>query len=413
MTDVEPEVDPAAEPLLFPLPRKDPLAMPPEYAGLVGGGCPVRGVMRQGGRKVWALSQHEHVQQVLADATLSSNGKHPAYPIVFPIPEEFIDIVELPLVAMDPPGHTVQRRLLIPEFTAKRIQTLRPRIQQLVDERITAMLEKGGPVDLVRELAVPLPCGLFCELLGVPGTDADFFRRFAEATTNRNATPEEAGALHLEMDAYLERVVTEKTKNPGDDLLSRVIRKNAEEPDEAKRLKHSSLVTVAKMLVYGGFDTTANMISLGTVVLLQHPEQLAEIRENPELTWNAIDELLRFLSIEDAATVRVATRDLEIGGVLIREGEGMVALNGAANWDEKVFPDPGAFDIHRETKGHLAFGYGMHQCLGANLARVELEIVFNTLLTRIPGLRLAEPVEQLPFKHDAHIYGIYELPVTW
>jgi len=219
---------------------------------------------------------------------------------------------------------------------------------------------------------------------------------------------EVAGAI-AQMYEFLDDLIGAKVQNPGDDLLSRLAAKLGEE----QTLEQEDLAPVAGLLVIAGFDTTTNMIALGTVLLLEHPEQLAELKRDPSLTPKAVEELLRYLSIVDSATVRVATRDIELSGVTIAEGDGIIALNGAANWDGATFPEPGRFDIHRPAEGHLAFSYGSHQCLGANLARVELDIVFRTLFARIPELRLAVPVDELPFKYGSHVYGLDELPVTW
>lgn len=278
-----------------------------------------------------------------------------------------------------------------------------------MDDCIDRMLAKGGPVDLVQELAVPVPTLLFAELMGAPAEDATSFREHAEGTMTRGLEADELDRRQLEMEQHLAALVTEKEKNPTDDLLSRIIAKNKEDG----ALEHHDLVAIARMLMFGGFDTAANMISLGTVTLLQHPEQLEQIKADPSLTPKAIGELLRYLSINDSASARVATEDVRLGDVTVREGEGVILLYGSANRDEAVFDDPDVFDIHRDTRGHVAFGGGVHQCPGASLVKVELEIVFNTLFRRIPELRLAVPFEELSFKNDTLIYGMYECPVTW
>lgn len=393
----------------FPFIRTCPLSTPDEYAQLRPQHPATKVRLRLSGKEAWLLTRYEDVKKVLGDPAMSSNAKAPGYPLQFAVPEEVLQFVKFPFSALDAPEHTTQRRLVIPEFTARRIQSLKPRIQQIVDERIDAMLAQSGPVDLVKELAAPVPSLLFCEMLGADPEDIDYFRRYSEVTMNRDSTQEEITVLYTEMDGFLGRLIEKKEQQPGDDLLSRLVVKNREEA----RLELADLVSIARLLVVAGFDTTANMIGLGTLVLLQNPEVADELRADPSLTRKAVDELLRYLSIADSATVRVASADIEVGGITIRAGEGVIASNGAANWDETVFDNPQALDIHRDSKNHLAFSYGAHQCLGANLARVQLEIVFSTLLKRIPTLRTACPVEELSFMHGGHIYGLHELPVTW
>jgi cytochrome P450 len=401
---------PVEAPPAFPLSRsRCPLSPPPEYARLREDQSVSKVTLRVSGKQVWVVTRHDQVRQVLGSPDMSSNWKLPGYPLQVPLPPEVLESLELPLVAMDPPDHTVRRRALIPELTARRMQALRPRIQEVTDEHITAMLAKGGPVDLIQELAVPVPSLVFCELIGVAPDNVGFFRHYAEQMVNRDISPEEMGAAQYEMEMHLQGLVAQKTENPGDDVLSRVIIKNK----VTQELEHNDIVALARMLLFGGFDTTANIIGLGTVALLRNPEQLAQVKADPSLMPKAIEELLRYLSISDSATARVATKDVEIDGVLIRAGEGVIALNGSANRDDRFFADPDELDIHRDAKGHLAFGHGNHQCPGANLVRVELDCVFSTLFRRIPGLRLAVPIEELEFKHDQLIYGLYSLPVTW
>ncbi|GGS07005.1 MULTISPECIES: cytochrome P450 [Streptomyces] len=399
-----------APPVRFPLRRTCPFAEPPEYAGLRADAPVSRAALKVNGKPAWLVTRHEHVRQVLGDSRVSSNLKLPGYPHQFHIPEELLAQVRLMMLNMDPPEHTAHRRMLIPEFTARRVRELRPRIQQIVDEHVDAMLAAGGPVDLVTALALPVPSLVICELLGVPYEDHARFEEWSAALMNHDLSPQEYGAAVQALDTYLDQLVTLKENEPGDDLISRFLEKNRTE----QVADHTDVVTMARLMLVGGHETTANMIALGVLALLEHPEQMAELRADPALLPNAVEELLRVFSISDAGTARVAVADIEVGDVTIRAGEGILALNNAADHDESVFPDPDTLDIHRkEARSHLAFGYGVHQCIGANLARAELEAVYGTLLRRVPGLRLAAPVEELRFKDDAMVYGVYELPVTW
>ncbi|MFI5973404.1 cytochrome P450 [Streptomyces sp. NPDC051452] len=394
----------------FPMRRTCPFSEPAEYAELRAKRPVSRAALKVNGKPAWLVTRHEHVRQVLGDSRVSSNLKLPGYPHQFHIPEEMLAHIRLMLLNMDPPQHTTQRRMLIPEFTARRVREMRPRIQQIVDEHIDAMLAAGGPVDLVTALALPVPSLVICELLGVPYEDHARFEEWSAALMNHDLSPAEYGAAVQALDMYLDKLVTLKEKEPGDDLISRFLEKNRVE----QAADHVDVVTMARLMLVGGHETTANMIALGVLALLRHPDQLAELRADPGLLPNAIEELLRVFSISDSGTARVAVADIEVGDVTIRAGEGILALNNAADHDESVFPDPATLDIHREeARSHLAFGYGIHQCIGANLARVELETVYGTLLRRVPGLRLAVEPDELRFKDDAMVYGVHELPVTW
>ncbi|MGZ3147220.1 cytochrome P450 [Lentzea chajnantorensis] len=401
-----------AEPELpqFPMRRECPFKEPAAYSELREREPVSRATVKVTGRPAWLVTRHADVKQVLGDPRVSSNLKLPGYPHQFHIPPELLAQVRLMMLSMDPPDHTAQRRMLIPEFTARRVREMRPRIQQIVDERIDAMLAAGGPADLVTALALPVPSLVICELLGVPYADHAQFEEWSAAMMNHELSPAEYGAAVQALDAYLDGLVTAKEKEPGDDLISRFLEKNRVE----QVADHLDVVTMARLMLVGGHETTANMISLGVLALLEHPGLSEELRADPSLLPGAIEELLRTFSISDSGTARVALEDIEVGGVTIPAGDGILALNGAANHDASVFPDPGVIDLHRkEARSHLAFGFGIHQCIGANLARVELEVVYGTLLQRIPGLKLAVPADQLRYKDDAMVYGVYELPVTW
>jgi cytochrome P450 len=313
------------------------------------------------------------------------------------------------LISMDAPEHGPARRAVVGEFTVKRIQAMQPRIQQIVDGCIDALLATPRPADLVEALSLPVPSLVICELLGVPYRDHAFFQSRTGRFIRRTTSQEERTAAVDELRSYLDELVTEKEQEPGDDLLGRQIRKQREKG----AIDHEALVSLAFLLLVAGHETTANMISLGTLALLENPRSLAAIRQDPGRTPGAVEELLRYFTIVEFATSRVAVEDVELGGVLIRAGEGVVGLGNAANHDPAVFEHPDELDVERGARHHVAFGYGPHQCLGQNLARAELQIVFDTLLRRIPSLALAVPVDELPFKDDANIHGLYQLPVTW
>ncbi|MFC4086163.1 cytochrome P450 [Amycolatopsis samaneae] len=387
-----------------------PFGPPAEYAALRASE-PIKKVsLKLNGRQVWLVTRYDHVRQVLSDPAISANMKAPGFPLQLQIPDEMVQAAPLTLFHMDPPVHTVHRRMVIPEFTVRRMEALRPHIQRIVDDRISSMIEHGAPADLSSALAVPVPLLVMCELLGVPYADREDLRRWGTQVTARESTPEQQARIQQEMGAYLAKLVAEKDADPADDLISRLILKNREE----NQLELADITSLALVLIAAG-QSTANMISLGTLALLEHPERLAELKADPSLMGRAVDELARVITIADTGgTSRVATADIEVGGVVIKAGDGVMASLNSANHDENVFPDPDRIDFHRASNNHLAFGHGVHKCVGMTLARLELEVVYTTLFERLPGLRLAVPLDQVRFKSDDElVYDIHELPVAW
>lgn len=385
--------------------RTCPFAPPAEHERLRDLGKPTK-VTMPNGEQAWALGRLEDIRAMLSDPRFSSDRFQPGFPtLVKERPQQLRQGGFRPsLIMMDPPEHGEVRRTIIGEFTVKRMAALRPRIQQIVDDHIDAMLAGPNPADLVKALSLPVPSLVICEMLGVPYADHDFFQTSSATLLRLSAPPEERAAASEAIRAYLADLVDRKREQPADDLLSRQLAKTGDIEE---------LVGLGFLLLLAGHETTANMISLGVVALLDHPDQLAALRADPSRTPAAVEELLRYFTIAEFATSRVAREDVELGGVLIRAGEGVVTLGNAANRDPAAFANPADFDVDRGARHHIAFGYGPHQCLGQNLARLELQIVFDTLFRRVPTLRLATPADDLPYKDDATIYGIYELPVTW
>ncbi|MEV4148358.1 cytochrome P450 [Amycolatopsis sp. NPDC049691] len=406
MTEV---AEPATQGEVFPLERSCPFAPPPAYEKLREAG-PVQRVGLPDGSDAWAITRLEEVRQMLTDPRFSSNRFNPGFPILTKQGRPQRRRFTASLINMDPPEHTTARREVVGEFTVKRMKALQPRIQQIVDEHIDAILAGPKPADLVSALSLPVPSLVICEQLGVPYADHEFFQSRSSTLLNREVTQEARMQAVEEMQGYLDKLVAAKEADPTDDLLGRQILKQREEHGD---VDHDSLVSLAFLLLLAGHETTANMISLGTVALLENPDQLEIIKNDPGKTLDAVEELLRYFTIAEFATSRVATEDVEIGGQLIRAGEGVLGLSYSGNRDESAFEDADKLDLERGARHHVAFGFGPHQCLGQNLARMELQIVFDTLFRRIPELKLAAPVDQLPFKHDAQIFGLYCLPVTW
>ena len=397
--------------LELPVPRRCPFTQPAEHARLREE-RPISKVRLTGGAEVWWVSRYEEGRAILADRRFSSDRRRENFPIADsdPTVRERFRSQPPSMIGMDGAEHAAARRAVIGEFTVKRLAALRPRIQQIVDRFIDDMLATDHrPVDLVKALSLPVPSLVICELLGVPYADHDFFQARTTALVRRTTAPKDRQRAFDELRAYLDELITRKESDPGDDLYSRQIARQREEGT----LDHPGLVSMAFLLLVAGHETTANMISLGVLGLLTQPGQLDALKQDPGRTPMAVEELLRYFSIVEMATSRVATEDVEIGGVTIKADDGVVVSGLSANWDPAVFENPTELDIDRGARHHIAFGYGPHQCLGQNLARTELQIVFDTLFRRIPTLRLAAPVDDLPFKTDAGIYGAYELPVTW
>ncbi|MFI5606193.1 cytochrome P450 [Amycolatopsis sp. NPDC051903] len=398
-----------AEELELPVARKCPFAPPEEYTQ-IREEQPITRVRIPDGKQAWVVSRHEDVRTVLNDRRFSSDRFNENFPVLVKGGNVFRrSNAERTMITMDAPEHGPARKAVLGEFTVKRVTAMRPRIQEIVDGLIDDVLAAGQPVDLVEMLSLPVPSLVICELLGVPYEDHGFFQENTAKLLKRTVEFEERQASFERVRGYLDRLVTAKEAAPGDDLLGRQIVKLREEGT----YDHRALVGLSFLLLVAGHETTANMISLGTVGLLENPGQLAAIKADPGKTLDAVEELLRYFTIVDTATARVAVEDVEIGGVTIKAGDGVLALGYTANWDPAVFDEPEKLDLTRGARHHVAFGFGPHQCLGQNLARAELQIVFDTLFRRIPTLKLAADVDDLPFKDDASIYGLYRLPVSW
>ncbi|MFD7031044.1 cytochrome P450 [Streptomyces sp. NPDC059917] len=389
----------------FPQDRTCPYHPPAAYQPLREA-RPLSRVTLYDGRSVWVVTGHAEARALLTDSRLSSNRQNEA----FPNPAARLKGLRnrrVALLGLDDPEHNVQRRMLIPSFTLKRTAALRPQIRETADRLIDAVIANGPTADLVDAFALPLPSMVICALLGVPYADHDFF----EAQSRRLLRGKDAAEVEDARDElyrYLGELIDRKRVEPGDGLLDELIAQRL----PTGEVDRGELVELATILLVAGHETTANMISLGTFTLLRHPEQLAELRAEPELMPAAVEELLRFLSIADGM-LRVATVDLDVAGVTIRKDDGVVFSTSVINRDESAYPGPDALDWHRSARHHVAFGFGIHQCLGQNLARAEVEIALQVLFERLPGLRLAAPAEQIPFKPANTIQGMLELPVTW
>lgn len=406
LTDITGSATPA-DPVAFPQDRTCPYHPPAGYAPLRDGRALSR-VTLFDGREVWAVTGHATARALLADPRLSSNRRHPDFPMPT---ERFAGVRDrrVALLGVDDPEHQRQRRMMIPSFTLKRATALRPWIQRTVDGLLDAMIAQGPPAELVSAFALPVPSIVICRLLGVPYADHEFFEEQSRRLL-RGPTAADALQARARLEGYLGELTDDKAKQrePGDGILDDLVHQQLRQG----ALTRDEVVSLAVILLVAGHETTANMISLGTYTLLRHPERLAELRAAPALLPAAVEELMRMLSIAEGL-LRVALEDIEIAGTTIRAGEGVVFSTSVINRDPDQYEDPDTLDFHRSARHHVAFGFGIHQCLGQNLARVELEIALGSLLARLPGLRLAVPAEDVRFKRGDTIQGMLELPVTW
>ncbi|MGW0522384.1 cytochrome P450 [Crossiella sp. NPDC003009] len=355
----------------------------------------------------WVVTGHALARQILADPRFSSRGELRHVPIdverfkgkaLPPVPRGMF-------IQLDPPEHTHYRRLLTGQFTVRRMNELIPRIEQIAEEHLDAMARKGPPAELVHDYALAIPSLVICELLGVPYAERAVFHERTKLMMNLESGDEEVMAAFGEIMAYLGELIERKRAEPADDLLSGLV--------TGGELDQEELISFAVLLLTAGHETTANMLSLGAFALLENPEQLKAFTGEPELVEPAVEELLRYLTITHFGLQRVALEDVQIAGVAIAKGECVQLHTPAANRDPAKFPHPDQLDLGRHASGHLAFGHGVHQCLGQQLARVEMRIGYRKLFQRFPTLRLAVPAEEVPMRTKMGIYGVHSLPVTW
>ncbi|UMP01435.1 cytochrome P450 [Amycolatopsis sp. EV170708-02-1] len=370
---------------------------------------PVSPMIFPDGHEGWLVTGYDEARQMMADTRFSSRQDigilHVPYETPgMPAPTEPSPPMPGMFVAMDPPDHGRLRKRLTGAFTVKRMKQLEEHIVEITERRLDAMANLTPPIDLVKEFALPVPSLVICELLGVPYEDRENFQANSAQLMVRDQTLEEKMAAFIGMNTFLTELVTRKRETPGDDILSDLGRH--------EDLTIEELAGAAFLLLFAGHETTANMLALGTFALLEHPEQLAELRADAALLPSAVEELLRYLSVADIF-YRYATEDLELGGETIPAGSTVVISLLAANRDPRRFENPDALDLHRNARGLLSFGHGIHQCLGQQLARIEMRAGFEGLLRRFPDLALAVPAGEVKLKTDMNIYGVHELPVTW
>ncbi|MGW1410118.1 cytochrome P450 [Streptomyces sp. NPDC002403] len=403
----KPRLDPASEVPEFPVTRPDSCPFDPDatYARLRAH-SPVSPVRCPAGMDAWLVSRYEDIRSVLTDPRLSSRGAGsmhmlPSYDGRDPSPGSMIQL--------DGEEHARLRRLLIGEFTMRRMEALRPSVQRITDRHIDAMLG-GSSADLVRDFALPIPSLVICELLGVPYDDHGAFQRDSEVLIGFDADEATRDAATRRLEGYLGELITRRLVEPQDDLLSRLIvrGKATDRPPTVPEL-----ATLGVLLLVAGHESTANMIALSALVLMADQERTTALRAAPDTIGTAVEELLRYLSVIQFGLLRYATEDVTVGATAVAAGGWLVAAIPSGNRDEAVFTAPDTIDLSRPPRTHLAFGFGPHQCIGQQLARIELQVALTTLLRRVPGLRLAEPLAESAFKHNDIVFGLRSLPVVW
>lgn len=386
--------------LVMPTARQNPFDPPEELRRRQGLG-PIHRMTHADGGQGWLVTGYAAARAILADPRFSVRPDHMRSPIAqqatAPVPPGFF-------LRMDPPEHDHYRRLLTGDFTVRRIKLLEPEIEAIVNDQLNAMELAGGPADLFKAFALPIPSQVIGELLGVPYSDRQEFQRNAATLLNVDLTPERRQQAVSELMAYLRDLLRHKRFWPEEDVLSGLAAHEGLTADERAGL--------ALLLLIAGHETTTNMLALGTFALLANPAQLAEVRDKEEDAPAVVEELLRYLTIIPHV-VRVALEDIELHGCLIKAGESVTVALSTANRDADHFADPDALDLTRSTAGHLTFGHGLHRCLGQRLARAEMRIALPALLRRFPALRLTVAPEEVPLRSAMTVYGVHELPVTW
>ncbi|AYE97762.1 cytochrome P450 [Mycobacterium paragordonae] len=396
----------------YPMPRAAgcPFAPPPGVMTLAEA-RPLSRVRIWDGSTPWLITGYEQCRELFSDSRVSVDDRLPGFPHWNAGMVATVHKRPRSVFTSDGEEHTRFRRMLSKPFTFRRVEGLRPAIQQITDEHIDAMLAGPKPADIVTALALPVPSLVISELLGVPYEDAEMFQHHANVGLARYATGDDTLKGAMSLNKYLADLVQTKMETPAEDAVS----------DLAERVKAGELsvkeaAQLATGLLIAGHETTANMLGLGVLALLENPDQLPAIRDadDPKIVANAVEELLRYLSIIQNGQRRVAVEDIAVAGEVIRAGEGIIIDLAPANWDAHAFTEPERLYLHRSgADRNVAFGYGRHQCVGQQLARAEMQIVFRTLFRRIPTLQLAATLEDIPFKHDRLAFGVYELPVTW
>ncbi|GEM46878.1 cytochrome P450 [Deinococcus cellulosilyticus] len=389
----------------MPSVRPCPFDPPAEYRN-IRAEAPVAQFRTPRGNLAWLITRFDDIKQVLTDPRFSSDPTRPGFPSyltgdILPPPGYFL--------LMDSPDHHRLRSVIVQELKGARLEELRPKMQAIVDAQVERMLQMTPPVDLIQVFALPVASLIICDLLGVPYQDHSFVQDRTDTILDRSRTPKEQEAAAIELMMYFDRIVTEKEQHPENDLIGRLI----QDPARSSKINHAELVGLAALILLSAYDTMVQVIGLGTLTLLNHPEQVQDILSSPVLIDKLTDELVRYLTVNHAGLPRVATEDVVVGGQTIRAGEGVVVMLNSGNRDEEAFTLPDEFNVHRSTRDHVGFGHGLHKCIGAHYARMELGIVFSSLFRQVHGLQVTVPTHELEFRDEMVLYGVKQLPVSW
>lgn len=392
----------------FPF-QPGPHGGPPQAYSSRRSACPLAPVVLPSGDEALLATAYDDVRAVLGDPRFSRNLRYPGAPRMLPD----ADLSDDPhaLVNMDPPEHTRLRRIVQGAFTPRRAESWRPRIQAVADQLLTQMRAGSSPADLMATFAFPLPIDIICELLGVPAKDSPLFRGWSDTflSTSTASAPERSKAA-AEFAAYVHALITARRRAPGEDLLDDLI--NAHDADD--RLSEDELARMVRGLIIAGHETTGNVIGRGVFALLRHPDQLAALRNDLRLLPDAVEEILRMEVPGHGGLLRVATETVSLpSGGTVSQGQAVLAPVVAANFDPRHFPAPDTFDIQRTDDKHVAFGHGPHYCLGANLARIELQVAIGSVVRAFPGLALVDTAQALTWTRGSRVCGLSQLPVTW
>ncbi|WP_406636319.1 cytochrome P450 [Amycolatopsis sp. WGS_07] len=398
---------PTTHPLALPTERTAgcPFDPPAGYATLREA-APVSRIRCPAGFDTWLVTRYDDVRAVLADPAFSSRGASSAH--VKPDLDPYADVDPGSIIQLDGAEHSRLRKMVVAEFTVRRVERLREYVREQVDRHLDAMLAKPGRTDLVQDFALPIPSLAICELLGVPYADRQLFQHQSSLLVSTGLEAGASAQAYHELAGYLGKLFAGKQQDPRDDLFSKLIVR-AEASGEPLDL--DELIMLGLSLLVAGHETTANMIALSTLLLLERPEQRAQALADPP---RAVEELLRYLSVVQFGVLRYATEEVKVGDQTVAEGDWLIAALNSANHDEDRYPRADQLDFTRESpRTHVAFGFGAHQCVGQQLARVEMQEALTALFRRAPDLRLAVPKESLAYKHNALVYGVEELPVAW
>ncbi|MDQ1041659.1 cytochrome P450 [Streptomyces sp. V3I8] len=402
---------PQTQPQPLDLARGCPLAQPEPYARLRSE-APVSPVRLPDGGTGWLVTSFRDVTAALAHPQVSAQRHfQTSVNSVTLTPEEYLASgFGTSFIGMDPPEHTRYRRLLTGQFTVRRLKSLAPSIERIVDECLDALEAAGPPADLVTDFAQPVPSQVICALFGMPYRDSALFQERSHVIFRMERGKEELLDAMTGMADDMRALVRKKRESPDTSLLSGLIEAV---PEDGTPLTDDELVAVGNLMMIAGYETTANVIGLGVLALMSFRSQWETLREQPELVDRAVEEILRYTTVGPFCLPRTAKADLELGGQQIRAGDPLLLATESANWDPAQFPRPEEFDVTRRPKRHVAFAYGLHQCLGQELARMEMRIAFGKLVRRFPELSLTVPADQVPMRTDMQIYGAHTLPVTW